>query len=30
VPKDRTAVPGRKWFRGFFSIGSRQKPDERP
>jgi hypothetical protein len=26
-PKDRTAVPGRKWLRGFFSIGSRQKPD---
>ena len=25
-----TGVPGRKWFKGFFSIGSTQKPDERP
>ena len=30
VPNDRTEVPGRKWFSGFFSIGSTQKPDERP
>jgi hypothetical protein len=30
VPKLRTAVPGRKWFSGFFSIGSTQKPLERP
>jgi hypothetical protein len=30
VPKDSTAVPGRKWFRGFFSMGSTQNPDERP
>src|SRR5882757_3999956 len=30
VPKDRTLVPGRKWLRGFFSIGSIQKPLERP
>ena len=30
VPKDSTGVPGRKWLRGFFSIGSMQNPDERP
>jgi hypothetical protein len=30
VPKERTAVPGRKWFSGFFSIGSTQKPLDRP
>ena len=30
VPKDSTGVPGRKWFSGFFSIGSMQKPEERP
>ncbi len=30
VPKDSTEVPGRKWFRGFFSIGSMQKPEDRP
>jgi hypothetical protein len=30
VPKLRTAVPGRKWSSGFFSIGSTQKPLERP
>ena len=30
VPNDSTGVPGRKWFRGFFSIGSMQKPEERP
>src|SRR5262245_14606268 len=30
VPNDRTGVPGRKWFSGFFSIGSTQKPLERP
>ena len=30
VPKERTDVPGRKWFRGFFSIGSTQKPLDRP
>ncbi len=30
VPKESTAVPGRKWSRGFFSIGSMQKPEERP
>ena len=30
VPKDSTAEPGRKWFSGFFSIGSTQKPLERP
>src|SRR5215210_659284 len=29
VPKESTAEPGRKWLRGFFSIGSTQKPDER-
>jgi len=30
VPKDSVGVPGRKWFRGFFSIGSTQKPEDRP
>ena len=30
VPKESTGVPGRKWFRGFFSIGSMQKPLDRP
>ena len=30
MPKDSTGVPGRKWFNGFFSIGSMQKPDDRP
>ena len=30
VPNDSTADPGRKWFRGFFSIGSTQKPLDRP
>jgi hypothetical protein len=30
VPNDRTEVPGRKWWSGFFSIGSTQKPLERP
>ena len=30
VPNDRTDEPGRKWFRGFFSIGSTQKPLDRP
>ena len=30
VPKERTGEPGRKWFRGFFSIGSIQKPLDRP
>src|SRR3954469_11562062 len=30
VPNDSTAVPGRKWFNGFFSIGSTQNPLERP
>src|SRR6185503_20582815 len=30
VPKESTAEPGRKWLSGFFSIGSMQKPDERP
>ena len=30
VPKDSTELPGRKWLRGFFSIGSTQKPLERP
>ena len=30
VPNDSTGVPGRKWFSGFFSIGSTQNPDERP
>ena len=30
VPNESIGVPGRKWFRGFFSIGSTQKPDDRP
>jgi len=30
VPKEKTLLPGRKWFRGFFSMGSTQKPLERP
>ena len=30
VPKENTGVPGRKWLSGFFSIGSMQKPDDRP
>ena len=30
VPNESTAVPGRKWLSGFFSMGSTQKPDERP
>ena len=30
VPKLRIGVPGRKWLSGFFSMGSMQKPDERP
>jgi len=30
VPKERMGVPGWKWLRGFFSTGSRQKPEERP
>jgi hypothetical protein len=30
VPNESTAVPGKKWFKGFFSIGSMQNPDERP
>src|SRR6476659_6349691 len=30
VPNESTDDPGRKWFSGFFSIGSTQKPDERP
>src|SRR5262249_47605990 len=30
VPNDSTGVPGKKWLSGFFSIGSMQKPDERP
>ena len=30
VPNDSTEVPGRKWLRGFFSIGSMQKPLDRP
>ena len=30
VPKERTDEPGRKWNSGFFSIGSTQKPDDRP
>src|SRR4029453_7837377 len=30
VPNDRTGEPGRKWFSGFFSTGSTQKPDDRP
>jgi hypothetical protein len=30
VPNESTAVPGRKWLSGFFSIGSTQNPLERP
>src|SRR4051812_46533494 len=30
VPKEKTALPGRKWLSGFFSMGSTQNPDERP
>ena len=30
VPKESTEVPGRKWLRGFFSMGSTQNPLERP
>ena len=30
VPNESTLVPGRKWLRGFFSIGSTQNPLERP
>jgi hypothetical protein len=30
VPNDSTGVPGRKWLSGFFSIGSTQKPLDRP
>ena len=30
VPNESTAVPGRKWFSGFFSMGSTQKPLDRP
>jgi hypothetical protein len=30
VPNDSTGLPGRKWFSGFFSIGSTQNPLERP
>ena len=30
VPNESTGVPGRKWLSGFFSIGSTQKPLERP
>ena len=30
VPKLKTRLPGRKWFNGFFSIGSMQKPELRP
>jgi hypothetical protein len=30
VPNDSTGVPGRKLFSGFFSMGSTQKPLERP
>jgi hypothetical protein len=30
VPNDSTAVPGRKWFSGFFSTGSTQNPLDRP
>ncbi|GIV00408.1 MAG: hypothetical protein KatS3mg014_2023 [Actinomycetota bacterium] len=30
VPNDSTGVPGRKWFSGFFSMGSTQNPLERP
>jgi len=30
VPKDSTLVPGRKWFKGFFSMGSTHRPVLRP
>src|SRR5262249_51526768 len=30
VPNDSTDDPGRKWFSGFFSIGSTQNPLDRP
>ncbi len=30
VPNDSTPEPGRKWLSGFFSIGSTQKPLDRP
>ena len=30
VPNDSTALPGRKWLSGFFSIGSTQNPLDRP
>jgi hypothetical protein len=30
VPNDRTLEPGKKCASGFFSMGSTQKPDERP
>ena len=30
VPKESTEVPGRKWSKGFFSIGSTQEPEDRP
>ncbi len=30
VPNERIAVPGKKWFSGFFSIGSIQKPLDQP
>ncbi len=30
VPNDNTELPGRKWFSGFFSMGSTQNPLERP
>ena len=30
VPNENTALPGKKWWSGFFSIGSMQKPELRP
>ena len=30
VPNESTGVPGRKWFSGFFSMGSTQNPLDRP
>jgi hypothetical protein len=30
VPKDKTGVPGKKWARGFFSMGSTQNPLDLP
>ena len=30
VPNENTLLPGWKWFSGFFSIGSMQKPELRP